>query len=128
VKIQSFLLMSRISLAWWLGMTGSTLARDIHVRAAVGKTVRVWGSVNFSNHCSSVLETTITVTQSPAHGSTSVRDEIVKQGSPDFGGECKNQSGQGKVVYYTRTGPGVDHFKYTSSSSIGAVDHNVTVE
>ena len=128
MRSRSFFLMSSISVACGVGMTGSILARDLHVHAAVGKTVRVWGSVNFSNHCSSVVETTITVTQSPAHGSTSVRDEVVKQGSPDFRGECKNFSGQGKVVYYTRTRPGVDHFKYTSSSSIGAVDHNVTVD
>jgi hypothetical protein len=128
VRSQSFFLMSGISVGCWVGMAGSALARDLHVHAAVGKTLRVWGSVNFSNHCSSVLETTITVTESPAHGSASVRDEIVKQGSPDFGGECKNHSGRGKVVYYTRTSLGVDHFKYTSSSSSGAVDHNVTVD
>jgi hypothetical protein len=128
VRLQGFFLISGILVACWAGMTGSTLARDLHVHAAVGKTVRVWGSVNFSNHCSSVVETTITVTLSPLRGSTSVRDEIVKQTSPDFRGECKNFSGQGKVVYYTRTSPGVDRFKYTSSSSIGAVDHNVTVD
>jgi hypothetical protein len=68
VKSQGFFLISGISLACWLGMTGPTLARELHIRAAVGKTVRVWGSVNFSKHCGSVLETTITVTQSPAHG------------------------------------------------------------
>ena len=99
--------------------------RTLHL---AGVCVNRIGTVNFSNHCGSMVETTITVTQSPAHGSTTVRDEIVKQGSPDFRGECKDHSGQGKVVYYTRTSPGVDHFKYTSSSSVGAVDHNVTVE
>jgi hypothetical protein len=55
-----------------------------------------------------------------------MRDEIVKQNSPDFG-SCKGHSGMGQVVYYTRTSPGVDHFKYTSSSSAGAVDHDVTI-
>lgn len=102
-------------------------SRELHAHAAVGKTVRVWGSVNFGDHCSSVLETTITVTQAPMHGSTSIRDEVVKQNSPDFNGRCKGKSGMGKVVYYTRISPGVDHFKYTSSSSIGAVNHDVTV-
>jgi hypothetical protein len=128
VKFPSLFLMTGLSFTVWLGNAGSSLGRDIHVRVAIGKTVRVWGSVNFSDHCESVLETTIAMTQSPAHGSTSVRDEIVKQSSPDYGGECKNQSGKGKVVYYTRTSHGIDHFRYTSSSSNGAVDHNVTVE
>jgi hypothetical protein len=93
----------------------------------MGRTVRIWGSVNFSNHCSSVIETTITVTQSPTLGSVSIRDENVKQNSPDFG-SCKGHTGMGKVVYYTRTSPGVDHFKYTSSSTAGAVDHDVTID
>jgi hypothetical protein len=110
-----------------LGMATSIWARDLHAHAAVGRTVRVWGSVNFSEHCSSVVETMITVTQSPAYGSVSIRDEIVKQNSPDSG-SCGRQSGMGKVVYYTRTSPGIDHFKYTSSSSAGAVDHDVTID
>lgn len=110
-----------------IGTVGSIWARDLHAHAAVGGTVRVWGSVNFSDHCSLVIETTITVTQSPAYGSVSIRDETVKQNSPDFG-SCKGHSGMGKVVYYRRTSPGVDHFKYTSSSSAGAVDHDVTID
>jgi len=69
----------------------------------------------------------ITVTQSPAHGSVSIRDEIVKQNSPDSG-SCGGHSGRGKVVYYTRTSAGIDHFKYTSSWTNGAVDHNVTID
>lgn len=140
MKSQSFFLTSGVWLGFSLGLTGATFAqqndfrfygsttRDVHVRAAVGTTVRVWGSVNFSNHCSPTLATTMTVTQPPAHGSTSVRDRIVKQGSPDFAGECKNHSGQGKLIYYTRTSPGVDHFKFTSSSLVGGVDHNATVD
>jgi hypothetical protein len=94
----------------------------------LGRTVRVWGSVNFTDHCSTAVETTITVTEAPAHGSVSIRDEIVKQNSPDFGGSCGGLSGRGKVVYYTRTSSGIDHFKYASSSTVGAVDHNVTID
>jgi hypothetical protein len=110
-----------------IGTVSSIWARDLRAHAAVGRTVRVWGSVNFSEHCSSVVETLITVTQSPAHGSVSIRDEIVKQNSPDAG-SCGGHSGMGKVVYYKRMSPGVDHFKYTSSSTAGAVDHDVTVD
>jgi hypothetical protein len=115
-------------LACSLGVVTSAWARDLHAHAALGRTVRVWGSVNFTDHCSTAVETTITVTEAPAHGSVSVRDEIVKQNSPDFGGSCGGLSGRGKVVYYTRTSPGIDHFKYTSSSTVGAVDHNVTID
>jgi len=110
-----------------LGIATSIWARDLHAQAAVGRTVRVWGSVNLSKDCGSTVETTITVTRSPAHGSVSIRDEIVKQNSPDSG-SCGGHSGMGKVVYYTRMSPGVDHFKYTSSSTAGAVDHDVTVD
>jgi hypothetical protein len=101
-------------------------ARELRVHAAVGQSVRVWGDVYFHDHCSVVLETNVTVTQAPAHGTLSIRDEIVKQRRPDFG-PCKDNSGMGKVVYYMRTSPGVDHFKYTSSSGVGAADRDVTV-
>jgi len=110
-----------------VGIVSSLSARDLHAHAPLGRTVRVWGSVNFTHHCSTAIETTITVTQPPAHGSVSIRDEIVKQNSPDFG-SCGGQSGRGKVVYYTRSSAGIDHFKYTSSSTAGAVDHDVTID
>jgi hypothetical protein len=114
-------------LACALGVVTSVWARDLHAHAPLGRTVRAWGSVNFTHHCSTAIETTITVTQPPAHGSVSIRDEIVKQNSPDFG-SCGGRSGRGKVVYYTRSSAGIDHFKYTSSSTAGAVEHDATID
>jgi predicted outer membrane lipoprotein len=87
-------------LACALGVVTSVWARDLTAHAPLGRTVRVWGSVNFTHHCSTAIETTITVTEPPAHGSVSIRDEIVKQNSPDFG-SCGGQSSRGEVVYYT---------------------------
>jgi hypothetical protein len=60
-------------------------------------------------------------------GAFSVRDEIVKQNSPDFG-SCGGYRGRGKVVYYRGSSPGIDLFKYTSSPTAGAVDHDVTID
>lgn len=119
------------ALACSMGILASPRAaglRKVHVHAPVGQIVRVWGSVNFGKTCGEALETTIDVTLPPAHGSVSIRAEMVKQNSPDFSGRCKGERGMGKVVYYTRTSPGLDHFKYVSSSRVGAVDHLVTVD
>ena len=96
--------------------------------AAIGETVRVRGHVNYHG-CGSAIATAIVVNVEPVHGTLSVRDEIVPTIDPDLGkgDRCKGSSGEGKVVYYTRTSPGDDRFAYRSSSLNGEVRVAVTV-
>lgn len=103
--------------------------RRIHRHAEVGETVRLGGHVNY-HLCSFVIPTTITVIQSPRHGMLSTRDEVVKSGEPELGrgDKCPGSSGEGKVLYYTRTSPGVDKFVYDSSSDNGVVHVDVTLD
>jgi hypothetical protein len=97
--------------------------------AEVGETVRLGGHVNY-HLCGEVIPTTITIVQAPRYGTVSIRDEIVKSGHPELGrgDKCRGSSGQGKVVYYSRTSPGADKFRYDSSSDNGIVHVDVTVD
>jgi hypothetical protein len=103
--------------------------RQLQRHAAVGETVRLDGHVNY-HPCGSVIPTTITVTKAPTHGTLSVRDEIVRSGHPELGPRerCAGYSGQGKVVYYTRTSLGSDSFIYESSSANGVVRIDAIVD
>jgi hypothetical protein len=103
--------------------------RQLERHVAVGESVRLRGHVNY-HPCGSVIPTDIIVVQPPSHGTLSVRDEVVTSTDPELGtrDRCKGYSGQGKVVYYTRTGSGTDKFRYSSSSSNGEVRVSVTVD
>jgi len=103
--------------------------RQLHRVAAVGETIRLRGHVNF-NPCGTTIATTITVVRTPIHGTLATHNETVKAGDPELGtgDRCRGDSGQGKVVYYTRTSPGADQFEYTSSSANGVVKVDVTVD
>jgi len=70
------------------------------------------------------------IAQAPSHGTLAIRDEIVKSVDPELGhgDKCRGSSGLGRVVYYTRTSPGSDKFKYDSSSANGVVHVDVTVD
>jgi hypothetical protein len=120
------------SLVSVLGPALSALARDAEhhyqLHVTIGNTVRIRGHVNYSHHCAEVIATTISVGQTPIHGSLSTRDEAVLSTDPELGtgDKCKGHSGQGKVVYYTRTSPGVDKFDYSSVSANGMVRVSVT--
>jgi hypothetical protein len=124
-------------LVCFLGTTAASSApaqqveveRQIQRYAAVGETVRLDGHVNY-HPCGSVIPTTITVTKAPTHGTLSVRDEIATSGHPELGPRerCKGYSGQGKVVYYTRTSLGSDSFVYKSSSANGVVRIDALVD
>ena len=114
--------------------TSSTLAqseaeRRIERHADVGQTVRLRGHVNY-HLCGTVIPTTIIVIQAPSHGTLAIRDEILKSGSPELGhgDKCQGYSGNGRVVYYTRTSLGPDKFRYNSSSDNGVVHVDVTVD
>jgi hypothetical protein len=109
-------------------LASSASPRDLHVSAAVGETVKVLSEIHHARDCT-LLETVITIDEKPIHGTVSVRDAMVKLTHPDWSLECLNHPGQGKAVYYTRTSPGIDHFKY-SSSAVGnqTALRNVTVE
>ena len=103
--------------------------RRIQRHAAPGETVRLDGHVNYRT-CGYVIPTAIIVNVAPTYGTLSVRDEMVTSINPELGrsvDRCKGYSGQGKVVYYTRTSPGVDVFQYTSSSANGDVHVDATV-
>jgi hypothetical protein len=106
------------------------LGQEHHLerRAQIGETVRLRGHVNY-RPCGYVIATAIVVNAAPSHGTLAVRDEIVQSADPDLGtgDKCQGYSGQGKVVYYTRTSPGEDRFAYTSSSLNGEVHIDVTV-
>jgi hypothetical protein len=106
------------------------LSQEHHLerRAQIGETVRLRGHVNY-HPCGYVIATAIVVNVAPGHGTLSVRDEIVQSTDPDLGkaDKCQGYSGQGKVVYYTRTSSGEDRFAYTSSSLNGEVHIDVTV-
>ena len=101
--------------------------RDLERHAGIGETVRISGHVNY-HPCGSVIPTAILVNVAPNHGSIAVRDEIVKSTDPELGTrrKCQGYSGQGKVVYYTRSNPGIDRFEYTSSSTNGDVHMRIT--
>jgi hypothetical protein len=103
--------------------------RRIQRHVGVGETVRLDGHVNYHG-CGVVIPTTITVIQAPIHGAITTHDEIVKSTQPELGrgDKCQGYSGEGKVVYYTRTSPGVDKFRYDSSSDNGVVHVHVTVD
>src|SRR5208282_3715549 len=96
-------------------LASSASPRDLRVSAAVGQTVKVFAEIHHARHCA-LLETVITIDKKPTHGTVSVQDAMVRLTDPDFSSECLNQAGQGKAVYYTRTSPGIDHFKYSSSA------------
>jgi len=123
-----------------LAVTASTLAqeraeRQIQRHAAMGQTVKLGGHVNYDRRrpygrCDIVIPTTIMVVQAPSHGTLAIRDEMVKSADPELGrgDKCRGSSGVGRVVYYTRTSPGSDAFKYDSSSANGVVHVDVTVD
>ena len=100
----------------------------IERHADVGQTVRLGGHVNYRT-CGAVIPTSITVVRAPSHGTIAIRDEIVTSGHPELGSgdRCKDYSGFGRVVYYTRTSLGVDKFRYDSSSANGVVHVDMTV-
>jgi hypothetical protein len=112
-----------------LGAERQIAERQLERHAAVGETVRLRGHVNY-HPCGSVIPTTIIFVQPPSHGTLSVRDEIVTSFDPELGtrDRCKGYSGQGKVIYYTRTTSGTDKFRYTSSSSNGEVRVSVSID
>jgi hypothetical protein len=87
----------------------------IERHAEVGQTVRLGGHVNY-RRCGVVIPTTISVITVPGHGTLATRDEVVTSAHPNLGdfARCRNFSGLGRVVYYTRTSPGSDKFKYDS--------------
>jgi len=130
-----------VVLACSLAVTASTSAqeraeRQIQRHAEIGQTVRLGGHVNYHRAhmdyggCDIVIPTTITVVQAPSHGTLAIRDEMVKSEQPvlGHGDKCRGASGLGKAVYYTRTSPGADKFKYDSSSDNGVVHVDVTVD
>jgi hypothetical protein len=125
----------RIVLVAVLALAVSTfvLTQDARRRrerhAAIGQTVRLRGHVNY-HPCGSVIPTTISIDQPPQHGTLAVRDEMITSGDPEFGGgdRCQGHSGQGKAVYYTRTSPGSDQLRYTSSSANGEVHVTAVVD
>ena len=129
-----------IVLTCLLAVTASTLAqeraeRQIQRHAAMGQTVKLGGHVNYDRRrpygrCDIVIPTTIMVVQAPSHGTLAIRDEMVKSADPELGrgDKCRGSSGVGRVVYYTRTSPGSDAFKYDSSSANGVVHVHVTVD
>ena len=128
------LLLGGAALIGYLSVLASTAAQEQAERrivrhAAVGETVRLLGHVNYQP-CNTVIPTTITVVQPPAHGTLTVHDEIVTSTDPEFGRrtKCKGSSGEGRVVYYTRTTPGPDVFKYDSVSANGVVHIDVTAD
>jgi hypothetical protein len=103
--------------------------RHIRRHAEVGETVRLRGHVNY-HLCDTVIPTTIVVVNAPSHGTLAVHDEIVKSTNPELGrgDKCQGNSGMGRVVYYTRTTPGTDVFRYDSTSDNGVVHIDVTVD
>jgi hypothetical protein len=125
---------SGVALACSLAIATSALAqeraeRHIQRHAAIGQTVKLSGHVNYYP-CGTAIPTTIRVVQAPIHGTLAIRAEIVKSTDPVLGrgGKCRGDSGPGRVVYYTRTSPGSDKFKYDSSSANGVVHVEVTVD
>ena len=103
--------------------------RDIQTHASVGETVRLWGHLNLSDNCQTIVPTNIKVVQAPQHGTLSLSDEIVTLTDPQLGfnRECKGASGMGTVVYYTRTSQGVDVIAYDSSSLNGILRVQATI-
>jgi len=97
--------------------------REIQAHASVGETIRLWGHLNFSGDCQTVAPTNVRVVRAPQHGTLSLADEEVTLTNPELGANraCKGATGMGKVVYYTRTGEGVDVFAYDSVSLNGVI-------
>jgi hypothetical protein len=128
--VMCFLVAAAIApLSSTVGAERQIAEHQLERHAALGETVRLRGHVNY-HPCGSVIPTTIIVVQPPSHGTLSVRDEVVTSFDPELGtrDRCKGYSGQGRVVYYTRTTLGTDKFQYTSSSSNGEVRVSVTVD
>jgi len=104
--------------------------RSVSTHAAVGQTIRIRGHVNYTHHCTEVIPTSISVVHPPQFGSLDIRDEAVRSGDPELGhgSKCAGSSGQGKVVYYTRSAPGTDAFAYDSVSTNGVVHVHANVK
>jgi hypothetical protein len=113
---------------WLTPALAQGVEHHLERHAGLGETVKLRGHVNY-RPCGNVIATAIVVNVAPTHGALAVRDEIVRSIDPDLGNgdKCKGNSGQGKVVYYTRTSLGEDRFRYTSSSMNGDVRIDVTV-
>ena len=133
MKFRDFLI-GGAALTFCISVAASTLAQEqaerrIERHAAVGEMVRLAGHVNY-RPCNTVIPTTITVIHAPAHGALTIRDETVTSADPELGrvAKCKGSSGMGRVVYYTRTSPGFDSFRYNSVSANGVVHFDVTVD
>jgi hypothetical protein len=119
-----------LGMLWVVGSGHAANEAEHHFQrhAAVGQTIRIRGHVNY-HICGLVINTTITVVRNPAHGTLTTKDEIVKSVDPELGNrKCKGFSGEGKVVYYTRTSSGPDNFYYTSSSANGVVRMYMTID
>ena len=134
MKLQTQMLVGGIALTCSLIMTplvreghAGPGGSDLHRHAALGQTVKVFGHIMFGRSCTA-LDVSINVTQAPTHGTISTRKEDVKLSDVGFGSKCVGNNFTGTVVYYTRTSPGVDHFEYTDWSSVGAMNHVVTVD
>ena len=117
------------TLAATVSVSAPAAEHQLRRHAAVGETVRIRGHVNYHG-CGRAIPTTITVVRAPVHGALEVRDDTVRSVDPDLGtGEkCRDFTGPGKVVYYTRTSSGPDRLEYTSSSENGVVKIDVTID
>jgi hypothetical protein len=133
MKIRPTLMVCCLALLGMLCVAGSGRAANeaehhFQRHATVGETIRIRGHVNYHT-CGLVINTTITVVRPPTHGTLATKDEIVNSVDPELGyRRCKGFSGEGKVVYYTRTSSGPDSFYYTSSSANGVVRMYLTVD
>src|SRR5580700_11185385 len=90
-------------------------ARDLHINAAVGRQVRVFGHVRFARDCQPGTIPDMTIVDAPKLGKLATKTETVTLTSPDFGTCPAGIAGPGTVVYYTAEASG-DRFHYRMSS------------
>jgi hypothetical protein len=91
-------------------------ARDLHITAAIGQQVRVFGHVRFADDCGPGDVPDMAVIEAPQLGRVSTAVEDVTLTARDFGSCPSGLSAPGRVVYYTADKTGHDSFRYQMSS------------
>jgi hypothetical protein len=91
--------------------------RDLHITAAIGQQVRVFGHVRFADDCEPGAIPEMAIVTPPELGELYSKVEPVTLTSPDFGTCPPGLTAPGKVVYYTAQKSGHDSFHYRMSSS-----------
>jgi hypothetical protein len=110
-------------------LSGGAAAKDLHLTASVGETIRIYGHVRFAKGCAPGAVPDLAMVVEPKLGKLSTKVEPVTLTAPDFGSCPAGLSGPGRVVYYTAIAGGRDSFHYRmSSAGLPTTDWTVTVD